>query len=511
MLTEAENMAQQERQSTEVYTAFNKIPYGLISEEIEGSSSEILTELTDICKYYDAYRKGVKFTPEGSNGDYVPATLRYKLSASLIDKEARFLFAETPDIIIESKGDVGKTTDEAKKNISNLYELIKTILDKNNFEDSLLKGAKDCFIGKRVAALVNFNEEDGVTITFLPSTQFIYETKPGSSKVLTKFVCFEILKESVTLSEKKVFKKKYELSDDGKVYLEEKLYNGAGVELEEVTAYQEIMLKKIPAVIFINDGLSEDESGESEIENILEYEKWFSKLSNSDVDAERKSMNPVRYTVDMDSNSTKKLSTSAGSFWDLMSDQNLENSSPQVGMLEPNMSFSESLKTTLERIKTTSYEQLDMPNINLETMIGSITSGKALKAVYWPLIIRCKEKMKMWGPGIREVINIIVEGSMVYPNCIKQYTDNALVPVAYEVNVVQNIPIPEDETEEKNMDLSEVDSKVMSRKTYMKKWHQLSDAEVEEELEQIALERQLLEDSFSAPIAGEDVPPYPEE
>ena len=120
MLTEAENMAQQERQSTEVYTAFNKIPYSLISEEIEGSSSETLTELTEICKYYDAYRKGVRFIPEGSNGDYVPATLRYKLSASLIDKEARFLFAETPDIIIESKGDVGKATDEAKKNISNL-------------------------------------------------------------------------------------------------------------------------------------------------------------------------------------------------------------------------------------------------------------------------------------------------------------------------------------------------------------------------------------------------------
>lgn len=511
MLTEAENMAQQERQSTEVYTAFNKIPYSLISEEIEGSSSEALTELTEICKYYDAYRKGVRFIPEGSNGDYVPATLRYKLSASLIDKEARFLFAETPDIIIESKGDVGKATDEAKKNISNLDELVKTILDKNNFGDSLLKGAKDCFIGKRVAALVNFNEEDGVTITFLPSTQFIYETKPGSSKVLTKFVCFEILKESVTLSEKKVFKKKYEVSDDGKVYLEEKLYDGTGVELEEVTTYQEIMLKRIPAVVFINDGLSGEESGESEIDNILEYEKWFSKLSNSDIDAERKSMNPVRYTVDMDSNSTKKLSTSAGSFWDLMSDQNLESSSPQVGMLEPSMNFSESLKTTLERIKTTSYEQLDMPNINLETMIGSITSGKALKAIYWPLIVRCKEKMKMWGAGIREVIDIIVEGSMVYPNCIKQHTDNALVPVAYEVKVVQNIPIPEDETEEKNMDLSEVDSKVMSRKTYMKKWHQLSDAEVEEELKQIALERQLLEDSFSVPPTGEDALPYPEE
>ena len=39
----------------------------------------------------------------------------------------------------------------------------------------LLKGLKDCFIGKRIAIVVNFND-DGITITFLKPTEFIYET-----------------------------------------------------------------------------------------------------------------------------------------------------------------------------------------------------------------------------------------------------------------------------------------------------------------------------------------------
>ena len=45
------------------------------------------------------------------------------------------------------------------------------------------------------------------------------------------------------------------------------------------------------------------------------------------------------------------------------------------------------------------------------------------------------------------------------------------------------------------MDLAEVESKTMSRKAYMKKWRGLTDDEVQEELEQIALERQIIEDS----------------
>lgn len=490
--------------STEILSAFNRIPYALINAEVGGSTKDTLDELTQICKYYKVYKKGASFTVEGANGDYVPAKLKYKMAASLINKEARFLFAEPPDIMVESKGDVGKITDDAKNALTILNDLVKTILDKNKFEEALIKAAKDCFIGKRVAGLVNFNEDDGVTVTFLPSTQFIYETKIGNPSVLTKFVCFIIVKNSITLSEKRIFKKKFELVDNV-VYLEEVLYDGAGKELEVVTEYQETLMPMIPASIFINDGLTGEDQGESEIEALRDYEQWYSKLSNADIDAGRKSMNPTKYVVDMEANSTKNLSTAPGSLWDLGSDQNLEKPSPQIGMLEPGMNYSEALKTSLDRIKTVGYEQIDMPNITLESMQGSITTGKALKAIYWPLIVRCKEKMKMWGPQLRQLVHIIIQGAMVYPGCIETYTNEALVPVDYEVKVEQNTPLPEDELEEKNMDLSEVESKTMSRKAYMKKWRGLTDDEVNEELEQIALERQILEEST---MPATDTEPY---
>ena len=46
----------------------------------------------------------------------------------------------------------------------------------------------------------------------------------------------------------------------------------------------------------------------------------------------------------------------------------------------------------------------------------------------------------------------------------------------------------------------------MSRKAYMKKWRNLDDDEADEELRQIALERQILEDSFVEPIPEESEP-----
>lgn len=498
MASEEAKMIENMKQS-EVMTAFSRIPYALLNQEVEGNTHDTLAEMTEICKYYKVYKKGMDFAVEGTNGDYVPATLKYKMAASLVNKEARFLFAESPDIVVEPKGDVGMVSSEAKDQITSWNDLLKSVLDSNLFEKALLQAAKDCFIGKRVAGLVNFNEEDGITITFLPSTQFLFETRIGNDNILTKFVCFIVVKDSTRLNSKRIFKKKYTLVNNV-VYLEERMYDGAGreVPVDEFvpTEEQPIKLERIPAVVFINDGLTGDDKGESEIDLLQDYEQYYSKLANGDTDAERKTMNPTRYTVDMDQRSTKNLSSSAGAFWDLQSDQNLDTPKPLVGMLESSMNYSAALKTSLDRIKTAGYEQVDMPNITLETMVGNITSGKALKAIYWPLIVRCKEKMKMWGPKLRQLTEIIFEGALAYPNTTTKYIDQPIVPVAHEIKVEQNTPLPEDELEERNMDLAEVAANTMSKKAYMKKWRGLTDDEVKEELEQIALERQIIDDSF---------------
>ena len=494
--------------SGEVLTAFNRIPYALLNAESDDENThDILTELKEIMKYYKEYYDGVDFTSEGTNGDYIPAKLNYRMTYSLINKEARFLFAEPPSIEVQASGIVGTPSEELHDQIDDIQTMVDNILDANNFEQQLLKAAKDCFVGKRVAVMVNFNEVDGCVITFLPSTQFIYETRIGNQNILTKFVAFIITHDSMRMSSKRIFKKKFTFEND-RVYLEEALYDGAGRLLEQVTDKVETQLDRIPAVVIVNDGLTGDYKGESEVNILDDYEGWFSKLSNADIDAQRKSMNPIYWTMDLESASTKGLSTSPGSHWDLGSDQNLDKPSPGVGILESNMNYSSALSTSLDRVKANAYEDVDMPNVTLESMQGAITTGKALKAIYWPLIVRCKEKMTTWGPKIRDMVNIIIDGAILFPSCVDEYLANPLVSISYEVHVEANNPLPEDETEDKANDMAEVESNLMSRKSYMKKWRGLTDDEVQQELEQIALERQILEDSsFSGGASGV---PYPE-
>ena len=483
--------------NVEVISAFRRIPYNLISKELGEYSDEFIADLGKIMKFYSIYRNGADFFAEGSNGDYVPSDLHYKMAASLIDKEARFLFSETPTITVVRKDSNAKLTEDISDNIDIMNELVQSVLCDNNFSQAILRAAKDCFIGKRVAVLVNFNEDDGITVSFIPSTNFLYEYDMSMRKLL-KFVAYVIVKDSSKLSDRIIFEKRY-VVEDGKVLLEENMYTGTGALVENVTSLQPIELDEIPAVVILNDGLLGDIDGESEIENLSEYEKMYSKLSNADIDSERKSMNSIKYTVDMDSKSTENLSTAPGAYWDLGSDQSLDSPKTMVGSLESSMSYSGPLQTTLDRIKTTGYEQVDMPNITLQSMQGAITSGKALKAVYWPLIIRCKEKMKTWAPHLAKMVRFIIDGSILYPGCAQKYVQQLPFEMQYEVEVEQNTPLPEDETEEKSIDISEVAAYLMSKKSYMKKWRNLSDEEVDDELTQIAYEKNLIEESAMFP------------
>lgn len=251
---------------------------------------------------------------------------------------------------------------------------------------------------------------------------------------------------------------------------------------------------------YCNDGLTGDLIGTSEIEQLMDYEAWYSRLAAADMDAERKGMNPIRYTVDASPESTKGLSISAGAFWDLSTDQNqAQERTAQVGVLDSPMSYTTALSTTLDRIKNTMYEQCAVPNVSPEALKGVVSSGKTLKAIYWDLIVRCEEKMLEWRPALEFLGRCIIEGCRLYPGAANQYIDEALPTVDYTIRVDNQYPLPEDEQEEKQTDLAEVTAQTMSKKAYMKKWRNLTDDEADEELRQIAAERQILEDSYANP------------
>lgn len=477
-----------------------RIPYSLISSEMEGLyGSKVLAEMREILGYYEIYERGAEFKTEGSKGDYVPSDLRFKQASTLVNKEARFLFSRTPDIWIDVPYEPSNK-EEMKEANTTLQNLVDNVLTKNHFSNKLLKAAKDCFIGKRVAYLVNFDEERGtIKVNFIPSLEFVYETDEDDSDTIIKLVAFYTVIDSKNKKDQRIYKKKYWMKN-GVCWINEFLYDGYGSPVEEITPDRATKFTYIPAGVIVNDGLTGDLLGESEISSLANFESWFSRLSNADIDSERQGMNPVRWARDMNPESTKDLSIAAGAFWDLQTDQNsAEGVTGEVGVLETSMNYTNAISSTLGRIKSSMYEAVDVPDVSPESLKGVVSSGKTLKAIYWGLIVRCDEKMLSWRPALENIARIIIEGSKLYPGSARFFISEPTPEVEYGIRVDNQYPILESESEEKQTDLAEVQAQTMSKKAYMRKWRNLTDEEADAELEQIARERELLEDSYSIP------------
>lgn len=496
MLEEQKMQIQEEmgKDKLEFIQAYPDVPYAILDKVFDKNlANSFKNEFEQIKELYYIYKRGNDFLPEGSNGDYIPSMLRYKKASMILNKEARFLFANPPTFNVNVDDVIG---DNAEDNAV-IQDYLDKVFVKTNFHGKLSKAVKDCFVGKRIAIVVNFTETNKIAIQMLKSTEFVFTY--NDDEELNKFVAFYEETKSEHLTEQRWFRKVYTKEEDG-VYLLEDIYDGTGEAIEVITKRTKIKLDIIPVAIIFNDGLLGDIRGVSELAYIMDYESYYSKLANSDMDSERKTMHPIRYTIDASQESTSKLSTSPGSYWDIQTDPDKPNDasySAKVGSLETQMSYSTPLKVTLDRLENEMYAELDVPNITSEQLAGVITSGKTIQALYWGLTVRCDEKMLGWQPGLRLIAEVIIEGGKLYPNCIKEYTEeNKLPDIPYDILVENNYPIPEDVKEEKELDITEIEAKVMSRKAYLKKWRKLNDQEAAAEIEQIKLESEMLDNTY---------------
>lgn len=460
----------------------------IINKELTGVfNTETLNDMNHTLKMYKIYLEGAKFDPDLSKDDYNPSNWHAKQIKFLIDKEARFLFSQPPEITLKDLET--KTSDNSR--IEPNQRLVNSVLKANRFNSKLIRAAKDCLIGKRVAIVTNFNEETGIDVSFIPSLEFVYETDPTDVDIMTKFIQFYNVVVNEQASQQRIYKKKWYL-ENGICRIVEELYDGNGTLIETLVPDSPTKFTYIPVAVVINDGLTGDPFGMSDCEPNEETEAMVSKLSNKDIDSLRKGTDQITYIIDGDPRSTGGLSRAPGAFWDIASDVASENRTAAIGTLDNPMSYSPALDLTLRRLKADMHNQLSVPDTSSDALQGIITSGKTMQAIYWDLMVRCDEKLLDWIPAFELMVESIIEGCKLYPNIARLYISEQLVD-SYEINITNNYPILQDETEEKASDMMEVSTKVRSKKSYMKKWFGLTDRDVEAELEQIQKEIAMLE------------------
>ena len=457
-----------------------------VTAELTGLyGSAVLQEMNDILRLYDIYEGRENFIDKSEEKDYTQTEKRTNLIKKLIKEESRFLFGKTPELYVKSKNDTDADKDKAEQ--INLY--LDKILKDNLFSEKLVKGARDCFIGKRAAIKLYANQDTKeIRIMFLPSLEFIYESDEENPNELKKIIFFYQTNKEVEKDKQRIWKQKYEMID-GKCILNEGIYNGNGILIEPINVDVDLQLSGIPCYVIINDGLSGDPFGESDVKELLDNQIQYNRLSSEDVDTLRKGMDRIIYGIDIDPEASEKFKLKPGAFWDVPTDPTAEGKQATLDTIPTDFNYGDKIENSLKRIKSDMYEMLNIPMLSNDELKGMMTSGKTMKALYWQLITRCEEKMMAWRPALEWLIRAILEITEVYQI-------EKLPQLDYTVTVENNYPLQEDEDEEKTLDLQQVNAQAMSRKTFIKKWQGVTDDVADAEIKQIALEREMLEESY---------------
>lgn len=457
-----------------------------VTAELTGLyGSAVLQEMNDILRLYDIYEGRENFIDKTEEKDYTQTEKKTNLIKKLIKEESRFLFGKTPELYVQSKNDTDTDKDKAEQ--INLY--LDKILKDNLFSEKLVKGARDCFIGKRAAIKLYANRDTKeIRIMFLPSLEFIYESDEENPNELKKIIFFYQTNKEVEKDKQRIWKQKYEMID-GRCILNEGIYNGNGILIEPINVDVDLQLSGIPCYVVINDGLSGDPFGESDVKELLDNQIQYNRLSSEDVDTLRKGMDRIIYGVDIDPEASEKFKLKPGAFWDVPTDPTAEGKQATLGTIPTDFNYGDKIENSLKRIKSDMYEMLNIPMLSNDELKGMMTSGKTMKALYWQLITRCEEKMMAWRPALEWLIRAILEITEVYQI-------EKLPQLDYTVTVENNYPLQEDEDEEKTLDLQQVNAQAMSRKTFIKKWQGVTDDVADAEIKQIALEREMLEESY---------------
>ena len=459
----------------------NITPMQMLVAELGGLyGSAVLQDISKTIKLYDFYDgKGQDWeTPAGL--DYKPTKKRVNLVKKLIKREAGFMFGRTPELTFTS-------ADESADALSDAQTVLDGTLRRSGFKNKLIQAGRDCFIGKRIAIKVSGGKDKDIRVSFRPSTEFVYSTMDDDCDVLSKIIFFYQTNNEPLRENQRIWKQKYYL-DNGRCILNEGIYDGYG-RLLEGGQDADTGLDFIPCYVVINDGLTGDVMGESDVEELIDLQNAYNRLNSDDADALKFNMFPQTVATDVKAESLEAMQISPGALVDLQTDPaTMGSGQAKLDKLESSFSYSERFEAAINRTKNDMFDLLSVPNVSLEQLKGLMQSGKSMKALYWELITRCEDKWASWEPALEWLGMTVLKMATAY--------QGLSFPEDTSVHVEHLYPILEDDFDEMANDQQEVIHQLRSRMSYMKKWGVAPDPNAE--LRQIKVEETLFSDAFAA-------------
>lgn len=497
----------------------NSSMYGLYLQD-----PKFMEELGEVKTYYEFY-EGRPYRPlddlsigggqlwATKERDYRPTREVRNLVKKLMNKQTRFMTSKPPTILLSSvDGNVSKEQLDAKRGC------LEQILQQGKFWNKFSKGFMDCCIGKRVLLACMFDTNDlknGKAITdtkirfrFYTMPEFTYEFDPNDPDTLTAVRIAYQDKSTAGLVPKEqrwhkytyrmkdendnyfaTCQAKYEIVDgtNATAFLEYKVpVDNNGNEPEVKSEYVELVqewdtgLSCIPCKVIFNDGLTGDIRGNSDIKDLMDMANDYNRTVSDYRDALRFRMFEQPVFIDADSRSIAGIKIAPNALIDLKSDPALGDgtnavSTAKAEMLSGKFNFQVAVDSYLLGLKKDMFEAMDQPHPD---SLINLPSAKALKMMYYDLIIRCEDKWAEWEEALLWLVDLIEECVIkfhLYPDMAE--IKSMSIPTVTKLQ--HNYPIPDDEDIAKQVAIAEVQANVRSKHSYVEQFGYVEDADAE--------------------------------
>ena len=449
----------------------------------ESYANTLWRDVVDNVKQYGIY-DGAGQVWETKNQDYTPTKRIINHIAHLIKEENRHMFARAPEITINPVGDDEKNKERCKA----LENWLRRVLEDSGWQAMLPKAGRDACIGKRVTLKLTGGPKQPIRVGFRPALESFSDSDPEDSTRIERIVFLYSTTPGVEepAAQRYFFQKYY--MENGRCKMDEIIYNGFGSPVEERRKGADTGLDCLPAYTIINDGLTGDPIGESDVADLWDCADAYNHLTSDDQDALKFNMFPQRVFEDASEDSLAQIKIAPGAMIDLQTDPAAIDRQAKYGMLEAGFNYDARLENHLKRIKSDMYALMCVPEGTPEDYKAMGISGKAMRALYWKLTSRCEEKWASWDTALKWMVHTLEKMAVAYGQGAE------FAGADYTVTIEHLYPIMDDEEEERELDLREVAQKARSIKSYVEKWQPNTDADGE--LKQIAQERAMLEEYY---------------
>ena len=189
---------------------------------------------------------------------------------------------------------------------------------------------------------------------------------------------------------------------------------GYGAAIGEELTDVDTRLSGLPAYVILNEGLTSDVLGDSDVEPLMGLQDNYNHMVSDDQDALKFNLFPQTVFTDASEDCMRAVKISPGAMIDLQSDPAQVDKQAQVSKLETHFNYDARFQNSLDTLLDNMYSLMSCPRVTTEYLKAVGVSGKAMRAMYWDLQCRCEERWAEWDTALKWLVREIIEQEALY-------------------------------------------------------------------------------------------------